>query len=303
MNINKPAKMNYWTISRRRRVSAIVLHVVLALLSIIFLFPFLWMLMTALKTPQEIIMGMEQFFPKNPQWGNFYKAITTIPFFTYLGNSVLIVVLVMLGTLISSSTAAYAFAKLNWKGRDRWFVILLSTMMIPIHVILIPAGTIHCSGKNTMVLEISACVYILTFKLYDWGRLGLDGIPRPVHIEHGLKNLQYNRNLDYVKNELYNQFRQVTPVEEITGLHEREFLETRRATFGNTPVELETFESVNVANLVEGQGCVIESIDGSFEPVIIHYAETFVIPATISKFKVRSLFEHETCMFIKAHVR
>ena len=131
-------KTKFWTMTRKKRLSAVVLHIFLGMLSIVFLFPFLWMLMTALKTPQEIIMGMEQFFPKNPQWDNFRKAITTIPFFRYLLNSVIIVVSVMLGTVISSSTAAYAFSKLEWKGRDKWFIILLSTMMIPLHVVLIP---------------------------------------------------------------------------------------------------------------------------------------------------------------------
>ena len=64
--------------------------------------------------------------------------------------------------------------------------------------VLIPAGTIHCSGKNTMVLEISATSYIFTFKLWDWGRVGLDGIPRPVHIEHGLKNIQWERTTPWI---------------------------------------------------------------------------------------------------------
>ncbi|MGI6359445.1 MAG: carbohydrate ABC transporter permease [Acholeplasmatales bacterium] len=136
-------KEKYWTMTRRKRLSGIILHIFLSVLSLVFLFPFLWMLMTALKTPQEIIMGMEQFFPKNPQWDNFRKAITTIPFFIYLTNSIIIVVLVIIGILFSSSTAAYAFSKLNWKGRDKWFVVLLSTMMIPLHVVLIPTFVMY----------------------------------------------------------------------------------------------------------------------------------------------------------------
>ena len=70
---------------------------------------------------------------------------------------------------------------------------------------LIPAGTVHCSGANSMVLEISATPYIFTFKLWDWGRLGLDGRPRPIHLEHGIGNIQWNRTTEWVTNNLVNQ--------------------------------------------------------------------------------------------------
>ncbi len=58
---------------------------------------------------------------------------------------------------------------------------------------LIPAGTPHCAGANAMVLEISATPYIFTFKMWDWGRLGLDGAPRPIHLQHGIANIQWDR--------------------------------------------------------------------------------------------------------------
>jgi multiple sugar transport system permease protein len=119
-------------------IKKILLHVVLITASFGFIFPFLWMLFTALKTPQELLQGTESFFPKDPQWQNFITAVQSIPFLLYLKNSLIIVVTVMTGTLFSATTAAYAFAKLNWKGRDQWFLIMLATMMIPIQVILIP---------------------------------------------------------------------------------------------------------------------------------------------------------------------
>lgn len=119
-------------------IKAILLNILLSILSFAFVFPFLWMLFTALKTPQELLQGTEVFFPTDPQWSNFKTAVSAIPFFLYLKNSLIIVILVMTGTLFSATTAAYAFAKLNWKGRDKWFLVMLATLMIPIQVILIP---------------------------------------------------------------------------------------------------------------------------------------------------------------------
>jgi len=169
--------------------------------------------------------------------------------------------------------------------------------------ILLPAGTIHCSGKNTMVLEISSCVYIFTFKLWDWGRLGLDGRPRPVSLEHGFKNIDYTRDTNFVMNELINQFQPVSDDEEITGLHEYEFIETRRYSItSNQPVIMKTNNIVNVCNLVEGKEMLVESLDGSFKPYIVHYAETFYIPATINQVKFVSL-DPNGCKVIKAMVK
>ncbi|MCB0589520.1 MAG: class I mannose-6-phosphate isomerase, partial [Phaeodactylibacter sp.] len=70
---------------------------------------------------------------------------------------------------------------------------------------LIPAGTVHCSGKDSMVLEISATPYIFTFKLWDWGRLGLDGKPRPINIEHGRNVIQWQRDTSWVGRNLVNR--------------------------------------------------------------------------------------------------
>lgn len=152
--------------------------------------------------------------------------------------------------------------------------------------VLIPAGTVHCSGAGTMVLEISATPYIFTFKLWDWGRLGLDGLPRPIHVEHGLANIQWERDTDWVTENLVGQVETLWEEEGIriekTGLHEREFIETERIWMEKAAT-LRTRDSVNVLNLVEGDEIRVLSRDGSFEPFTVHYAETFMIPAAVEE--------------------
>ncbi|HMI54372.1 MAG TPA: class I mannose-6-phosphate isomerase [Candidatus Saccharimonadales bacterium] len=173
---------------------------------------------------------------------------------------------------------------------------------------LIPAGTIHCSGENSMVLEISATPYIFTFKLWDWGRVGLDGRPRPIHIDHGEANVQWDRTPDWVKHNLIGQVQQVRQGagwrEERTGLHEREFIETRRHWFRG-PVEHDTQGGVNVLNLVAGEQAVVESPTGAFVPFVVHYAETFIVPAAVGKYSVRphGAGEGQECATLKAFVR
>jgi mannose-6-phosphate isomerase class I len=155
---------------------------------------------------------------------------------------------------------------------------------------LIPAGTIHCSGRNSMVLEISATPYIFTFKLWDWGRLGLDGRPRPIHLEHGISNIQWDRTTEWAKRELINRTDVIAEGEgwreERTGLHEREFIETRRHWFTG-PVRHDTAGLVNVLNLVEGSEVVVESPGGKFEPLVVHYAETFIVPAAVGAYTIK----------------
>lgn len=173
---------------------------------------------------------------------------------------------------------------------------------------LIPAGTIHCSGKNSMVLEISATPYIFTFKLWDWGRLGLDGKPRPIHIEHGARNLHYTRDTQWTRNNLVNRIESIAQGdgwrEERTGLHELEFIETRRHWFTG-PVHHDTAGTVNVLNLVEGEEAIVESPTAAFEPFVVHYAETFILPAAVGRYFVRphGASVGRECATMKAFVR
>ena len=158
-----------------------------------------------------------------------------------------------------------------------------------------------------MVLEISATPYIFTFKLWDWGRLGLDGRPRPVHLDHGIANIQWDRGTEWVEGNLINR---ICPLgagdgwrEERTGLHALEFIETRRHWFTGA-VPHDTHGTVNVLNLVEGPEAIVESPAGAFEPFLVHYAETFIVPAAVGAYTIRpsrpALAELAT---IKAYVR
>jgi len=173
---------------------------------------------------------------------------------------------------------------------------------------LIPAGTIHCSGKDSMVLEISATPYIFTFKLWDWDRMGLDGRPRPIHIEHGLRNIQWDRTTEWTRENLVNTVRPVAAGdgwrEEATGLHVREFIETRRHWFTGT-VPHDTHGGVHVLNLVQGEEAIVESPSGTFEPFVVHYAETFIVPAAVGEYTIRphGAAVGTECATMKAFVR
>ncbi|MFD1768821.1 class I mannose-6-phosphate isomerase [Sphingobacterium suaedae] len=173
---------------------------------------------------------------------------------------------------------------------------------------LIPAGTVHCSGPEGVVLEISATPNHFTFKMWDWGRVGLDGKPRPINVERGLQVIDWNRDTTYTKNQLFNVISTIDEgdgwKEERTGLHPNEFIETRRHTF-STKVTHRGNGSVHVLNLVEGEEVVVESDTQAFEPFVVHYAETFIVPAQIDQYSIRPWGKSigKTCMTLKAYIR
>lgn len=173
---------------------------------------------------------------------------------------------------------------------------------------LIPAGTVHCGGADTVVLEISATPYIFTFKMWDWGRIGLDGKPRPLHVEEGLANLQYNRTTDWVHKNLVNHFTPILDDEhekvERTGLDATlEFIETDRHWIKDV-VDVSTHSSLNMLNLVEGEEAVIESVNDTFEPFHVNYGETFIVPANVASYRIRNLHpEIEKIAILQAFVK
>lgn len=173
---------------------------------------------------------------------------------------------------------------------------------------LIPAGTVHCSGAGAMVLEISSTPSLFTFKLWDWGRLGLDGLPRPINIRHGSHVIRWERQTDFVKHSLINQVEMIAEGEgwreERTGLHENEFIETRRHWFTG-PVLHHTEGGVNVLNVIKGDELLVESPSGAFDPFVVHYAETFIVPASVGAYTIRpyGLSAGRYCGTLKASVR
>lgn len=171
---------------------------------------------------------------------------------------------------------------------------------------LIPAGTVHCSTADCMVLEVSATPYIFTFKLWDWDRVGLDGLPRPIHIEDGKKVIQFDRDTNWVRKNLINRFETISETEHFkevkTGLHELEFIETHVFTTDER-IEIVSDGEFSMLNLVDGQAAVVESTDGRFPPYTVHYAETFIIPADAGNVVIRPGETGRTIKVLRADIR
>lgn len=112
--------------------------VLLAVGSLLILSPLWWMFATSLKTMAEVMSYPPSFFPESWEWGNYIRAWRAAPFTTYTINTITITTLVVIGSVLANSFIAYGFAKIPFRGKGIWFAIVLSTMMIPGFVTLIP---------------------------------------------------------------------------------------------------------------------------------------------------------------------
>lgn len=133
--------------SERERVSltrTIAGYTLLIALSAAFLTPFAWTVSTSLKSDAQVYSLEVTWIPSPVMWSNYAEAITAIPFFTYLRNSVIVTTLCIVGTVFSSTLTAYAFGCLDWPGRDALFVLLLAGMMLPPQVTMIPVFILFC---------------------------------------------------------------------------------------------------------------------------------------------------------------
>src|SRR5215472_6357221 len=168
---------------------------------------------------------------------------------------------------------------------------------------LIPAGTVHNSGANNVVLEISATPYLYTFKIYDYLRRDLDGKLRPIHIERAWDNIDFSRQTRWVRQNLIPSPRIVQQgegwTEYLIGEHPLMFFAIHRAEFSNHFESDTGRERFHVLNLVEGEQVLVESEHGTHP---LHSAETIVIPAATGRYRLRNL-ARGICKVVKAFVK
>lgn len=123
------------TITTSSRSSGIRWHVLLTVLGLIMTLPFVWMVLTGLKPLSEV--ASESWLPTTWQWSNFVEVFSVIPFFQFYWNSLFIAAWVTFLQVVTSAMAAYAFSRLQWPGRDKVFLLYLSTLMLPGLVVVI----------------------------------------------------------------------------------------------------------------------------------------------------------------------
>lgn len=131
------------TVNRQRAVTPgkVITYIFLVLFGMLFILPFLWMVLTSFKSQTEMMttkIWPSRFYPEN-----YPDALTMLPFFTYLKNTMFLVIVNMIGSVCTGALVAYAFAKIQWKGRDAWFVCVLATMMLPSQVTQIPLFIVY----------------------------------------------------------------------------------------------------------------------------------------------------------------
>jgi len=122
----------------KKILNKIITYTFLVSVAAILILPFLWIISTSLKGNESIFAIPPQWIPDKIHWDNYTNVFEKMPFFTYLRNSIFVSGMTIIGTLLSSSLVAYAFACLKWPGRNGVFIFVLATMMLPMQVTMIP---------------------------------------------------------------------------------------------------------------------------------------------------------------------
>jgi ABC-type glycerol-3-phosphate transport system permease component len=114
------------------------IYVVTVVLAVIFTFPFFWMVSSSVKPASEMMAMPPVWIPSTIVFDSYVRPFTNLPFLLFYRNTIFVTLMGMLGVLLSSSIVAFAFARMRWPGRDKFFVLMLATLMVPNHVTLIP---------------------------------------------------------------------------------------------------------------------------------------------------------------------
>lgn len=137
-NLNNKNNNHFKSRKSSQRTMKIIVLLLLIGISAILMAPILWMISTSLKPMSEIVRIPPTLFPKEIHWENYVETIKTFPFFRYALNTLFITFFVVIGNVLSNSFIAYGFAKISFPGRNLLFSLVLTTMMIPGFVTMIP---------------------------------------------------------------------------------------------------------------------------------------------------------------------
>ncbi|MDR1106931.1 MAG: carbohydrate ABC transporter permease [Treponema sp.] len=156
-------------------------RVVLVLMSVIFIMPFYWMLVSAVKAPAELLSIPPSLFPREFHFENYYSATQYIPFFRYMFNTLVIATFAVAGAMISNSLVSYGLSRIQWKGREQVFYIVIATMFIPFPVTMIALFDIFAKFRliNTYV-PLTLPYYVGQATQIFMMRQYLMGIPKEI---------------------------------------------------------------------------------------------------------------------------
>jgi len=166
--------------------------------------------------------------------------------------------------------------------------------------VMIPAGTIHSSGRNQVVLEIgSLSVGSYTYKMYDYLRADLDGIPRPIHTFHGERVLRRERTSSWVKQNIVQQPRLVRSgegwAEYIVGEHDLLYFSLRRLEFEKS-IEGDTNGKFHVLTFIDGEKAMVQSVDHPELSYVLNYLDVVVVPANMGRYVIKNLGNQPVCI-------
>ena len=154
-------------------------YLLLLVSSLIFAMPLIWMFTCSLKSQAELIEHPYSLLPTDWNWQNYPDAVQSMPYLRYLGNSLFLCTLNVIGSLLSCSLVAYGFARLRWRGRRLLFGILIATMLLPWHVTMIPRfllfRELHLYNSMAALIILESAISFLGFGVQiptsSWGNM------------------------------------------------------------------------------------------------------------------------------------